>query len=1228
MPRVRIDWTIVITALLFAFGCGGGGCGGCGIEPIPGGFPAAKRNPNAGQVRVTQSGLAAVASDPAALLGSLGGATNGVLDFNVPASCGGSTPICCPGGQPKNPCGPIQIDLKEQPGDQPRLVLAPSQGNSRLDVTVRARVKTATDIPVKIPFVGDCNLKLDSTQGTTKDIRIDAPISFTQDATAKTTKVVVGNVSLTQLAGEDVSLSGGFGCAAADFGLSFFMGILTDQITGTLKDTIQDQTCKACPSGNVSECGAFADACTGNVCMKGSECLQELGLTGRMRGSLLFGSLSPGTTGAIDLYEVAGGYATTDNGGLALGLLGGMQPAGAPRDACGPPSTDPGLVTIPVSTYFQGNQRPDTNTPFDVGIGLHKSQLAQLAYAGYDGGLFCLTIGANTVSQLSTDTLGLLSRSLGKLVESNSPMAIGLRPQSAPVIVLGKNTFKDDGAGNQVVDQPLLDITFSALEIDFFTLVDEQYIRVFTVVSDVHLPIGLQTTAMGELTPVIGDVGGAFTNISVKNNEAITESPEELAALFPTLLELALPQLSNGLGAIALPELGGLKLEVTSITAVDNDNFLAIYADLAPATMARALPVDTTAEIAQVEEPADAIARDIKQWSSHRPPAVTLALGGSEPDLEFSYRLNDGTWSAWSAAKRQTIQRNVFWLPGVHKLEVRSRKIGHPETLDREPVRIDLPMGTGAPLQVQARTSFHGQAGQAGCSCETASGGNGALLALVIGLVVLPLGRTKRRLQHLPRRALALGTRIARSALRLGPLVWLVAIACLPGCSCGSNPCGDAECLPGEVARGAIGRFTSIAADDQRVLVATYDQMLGDLVAVDATDQGNLTYVAVDGIPDVTPTYDPSTYRGGIGDAGPNVGAYTSVAVQGGLGRIAYQDRDEATLKFAYETKRGTWRSHVVDGGDVEAGLYASLAIDADGRPAIAYVALGIDDGAGHRVTELRLARAADSSPDDSADWTTTTIASAPGSCGGLCGGDTCVVGTAAEDPQVCITPSSDCTATCADTEVCSAGTCREVVKEPTLLGPPLGTGLYVSLVLLPDGRLAAAYYNQTKRALVLGVEDSKGASTFTETTLDGDVVGADRGMWSSAAVGGDGTIHIAYQDALGDQLMYTTWNGSPGTPEVVDDGQRPGDRTHPVGAAASMFISAAAPMIAYQDGMTSDVYLASKAGTWTIMPLATGPLLDGFSIGATAGHGTPVLAWGTMDPALAPPTTLTVRSP
>jgi hypothetical protein len=1221
MLRTRIDWFVVVLALALSYGCGGG-CGGCdGMEPIPGGFPANKRTANAVQVRVTQGAIAEITRDPAAVIGPLvGNANNGIIEFDIPPSCGGDPRVCCPNGQPQSPCGPLEIDLVKRATDpDERLIVTPVGGQSRIDMTIRARVKTKMPLPIRYSGI-NCTVSIDTTRDNNPpDLRIDVQIQFSQDPAAETTRIAAQNVTVSQLESGDVTLGGGILCAFGGAFIGAFLGTLQNQIASQIQNTINDEVCRQCPSGDVAECGSsFATACTNRVCMIDNRCLQSLGIDGRLRGSLLFASLSPGTTGALDLYEVAGGYATTEQMGVALGLLGGMQPGGAPRDRCGPPATEPASITITPSAYFQGNTRPDTNDPFHVGIGIHKSQLAELAFAGYDGGLFCLTIGASTVAQLSTDTMSLLSRSLGRLVEDNSPMAIGLRPQAPPTITLGKNTFADDGNGNTSLVEPLLDIFFQALEIDFFAAVDDQYIRVFTVVSDVHLPIGLQVTGMGQLAPVIGSPEDAFTNISVKHSEAITESPAELANLFPTLLSLVLPQLSGGLSPISLPELGGLALTVTDVTAVDNDDYLAIFADLVPATMART--VQTTAELTSVVEPPDAIARDVKRWHEHAPPTVTLALGGDAADLEFSYRTNGGTWSAWSTNPRPAIAPKAFWLPGVHVIDVRARQQGRPETMDPTPERIEVALGTGVPVAsggMVARSAFHGQAGSSGCSCETTGSAAGGLpLVLALGLLAWPR-RSRRRVRQLAR---ALG----RGAARLGPLVWLAAIASLPGCNCG-NPCGDADCLPGEVERGPIGRWTSIAADEQRVLVATYDQKLGDVVVVDATDRGNLRYVAVDGIPQDTPTHDPSTYRGGVVDPGPNVGAWTTIALGEGIGRVAYQDRDERQLRYAYETSPNRWASHEVDwapGEDV--GVHAAMVMDADGRPVIAYLALGVDDGQGRRMTELRLARAGIKVPKATADWNRSVIVTAPGTCAGLCDGQTCVAG----DPPTCVSPTTDCSGSCGDGRACVGGVCRDVIPEPTMLDLPTGTGLFVSLVVLPDGRLAAAYYDRTRRALVLAVENARGTSMFTETVLDGDRVGADRGMWASAAVGGDGTVHVAYQDALGDQLVYTTWNGAPGTPEIVDDGQRTGDRTHPVGAAASIYLVAGSPAIAYQDGLTSDVYLATRGGTWTTTSIASGPLLDGFFIAATTFKGAPVLAWGQIDPARTPIHGLVVTAP
>jgi len=67
---------------------------------------------------------------------------------------------------------------------------------------------------------------------------------------------------------------------------------------------------------------------------------------------------------------------------------------------------------------------------------------------------------------------------------------------------------------------------------------------------------------------------------------------------------------------------------------------------------------------------------------------------------------------------------------------------------------------------------------------------------------------------------------------------------------------------------------------------------------------------------------------------------------------------------------------------------------------------------------------------------------------------------------------------------------------------------------------------------------------------------------------------------------------------------------------------------IAYQDGLTSDVYIATKAGTWTTTPFAAGPSIDGVSVAATSGPGgTTFIAWDKLDTSASPVNNLVVKT-
>jgi hypothetical protein len=115
-------------------------------------------------------------------------------------------------------------------------------------------------------------------------------------------------------------------------------------------------------------------------------------------------------------------------------------------------------------------------------------------------------------------------------------------------------------------------------------------------------------------------------------------------------------------------------------------------------------------------------------------------------------------------------------------------------------------------------------------------------------------------------------------------------------------------------------------------------------------------------------------------------------------------------------------------------------------------------------------------------------------------------------------------------------------------------------------------------------------------STLDAES-STDVGQHVDADYAEDGTLHVAYVDAIGQRLLHraVSAGGTPGMVEIVDSGSRP-DGPHPVGASASVDARGAAPSILYQDQGTADLEWATRAAGWTHAPLEQGPQGLGFS--------------------------------
>ncbi|MCP4443855.1 MAG: hypothetical protein GY811_00735 [Myxococcales bacterium] len=616
-------------------------------------------------------------------------------------------------------------------------------------------------------------------------------IAMPQDPDEVTTRMNVGNTDV-DFEEDDISIGGGFLCDGLESTLkSTIVDLLTDNIGGLVGEAIGDQSCVACESGMTAECGAFADACTDAVCMIGDRCEQRLGVAGRMSAAGLFGGFSNGQLGSLDIYDVAGGYTETDAEGVSMGMYSGALPFAEPRDRCGPSVLAPANIAIPESTFFSGNTRPDTNAAFHVGIGVHQQVLDHLAYAAYESGALCLNITPGAVDLLTTDGLApLLMPSVADLLHGkNSPIVMGLRPQSPPTLQIGEGTTTESAGGETVIVDPLLDVRFDDMEIDFFVMVDDQFIRVMTLRADIHLPMNLEVNELGEIEPVLSDVDNAISDTVVFNSEALRETDAELEERIPLLLSLALSSLLDGLGSFALPSLGGLDVQIADdgILSVEDNAFIAIYADLALGdTMAR-VQTEASMELAYDGET----------------PVAKLTMGGDRPGLEFTYQVDGGLWSPYTSSSEVSLRRDILHIAGTHTISVRARMQGRPLSADQSPVVLRATTG-GKPGQ----SYFHGKPQEDGCaSCNGGGSSSGWLAGLVL---LLLMQRPRRYAKHLA----------------------VVALASLSACTCSSDPAGPTcleECLEGEVERGPIGRYSSLAASEGRIVATGPHQLRGPL---------------------------------------------------------------------------------------------------------------------------------------------------------------------------------------------------------------------------------------------------------------------------------------------------------------------------------------------------------------------------------------------------------------
>ncbi len=742
--------------LLGAGACSGSvscnSCAGTALDPIPGGFDPAARIERAAQIRVSQAGLTFLETRFSDLVNAYARQTCGAPE-DVPCaqafatSCDGASSVCVDAAGVPQPVLGFEIEYSLQGGaevcrddvnDPARrdcyawlrlegLTLTP-EGPNRVRANINSRLVT-TVIPIQYTtriLDLDCIITLDSstTGSPLQDIEMVlelgawVPPSGTNGGQFQINVVEVNALIPDEdliVAGDPVH--GSAGDAIACGGLNAIGSLkaalisqLTDElgsIIGTQLDEASGWTCggpmdRACPTGTTCNVDSFCE-------YDGRIVPAELGLEGRADFASLLGGLGGGRPGQTDMAFLIGGDSSADPAGLNVAAIGGAElvtlDATCAQDLPSP-RLRPGFSTPPelptdgqVDLDFDGSNE----TNYMVAAGISQSFLDQVMWSLYGSGVFCQRISADDIALLNTGSLGLLVPSLGQLTHSDKypwsvyGVSMTLTPTKEPYMEIGSGEVRTSGSSPDLID-PLIKIVLDDVRLDFTAQIEERWVHLMTIQSDIVLGLGATVNPANEIELVIGDLTQAVTDVQVFNADLLAETPQELADAIPALIQLALPQVTGALPSIPLPGpegLGGFDLQVLGVRGVQSATStaypnLAVYADLdfVPGLAGNLrVSAQTVAKVVSVEMPS------LTQMTSSGgalASTIHVDVDTQAGRLQHQVRIDGGLWSPFIGGRLLSLTRKSFSVPGLHTVEVRARIVGDYRSLDATPVALSV----------------------------------------------------------------------------------------------------------------------------------------------------------------------------------------------------------------------------------------------------------------------------------------------------------------------------------------------------------------------------------------------------------------------------------------------------------------------------------------------------------------------------------------------------------
>ncbi len=721
-PLARL-WLLAVVAF-WAACSGSSSCGGCScLTPLPNGFQGTRLDGSLG-TRVTQDGFDFINTNFSTLLPALG-VTNPMA---VPVACsavsfGSNGHFCdqnqndsCDTGEHCN----VTVDILS-------LQIEPNDGGTNTGVlSANAQLQIQTgDMWLRTCAASlfgacichlTCAANFDSTRsGTPYDV-FSADVNFTIDTTyGNLLAFNVNNINgINTLDPNDLTVNtSGFcsalACSLLDIG--FIKSYVVDQF---VKPQLQQQITSAIDGARCRKCGTGQPACPGastcqsNVCTDPSgSCVPTLlGVEGRLDLSTALASLGGGQGRGMDVLVAAGGSVSSQAGGhLTVGMIGGAK--ADPVDPCVPTLTPLPASAIPDPDWSAGP------AGYHVGIAVAGRFLDEAGFAAHQAGGLCLQPTTREIPFLDTDTLGVLLPSLSLLAKHDgqpAPMMLVMRPHQAPTFRIGSGAV--DPVTKQPID-PLVTMELSELSLDFYVMLDDRFARLFTLETNVNLPISLVPEGCDKLTPAIGDFSKLITVTDVTNSEMLSEDPATLKGLVGLALQFAGPSLTKALGGFALPSIGGFKLKVDSVKGITPNGtgfaHVGIFANLlAPTDVC-----PTAAWVPRVVR-VETKTPSVREWREAKGQVEAQAFLTFDPaslpeGAEVAWRVDGSVWSPFVAplGGQVRVVNPQLMLQGKHVIEVKARLPKQPWA-HTQPVVLATVVDTEAPKVALTRLASGG----------------------------------------------------------------------------------------------------------------------------------------------------------------------------------------------------------------------------------------------------------------------------------------------------------------------------------------------------------------------------------------------------------------------------------------------------------------------------------------------------------------------------------------